>query len=56
MGTFIGFFQKFRHHMLTVERVMGVLLILTGIMFLTGALQDFSYWLIEQFPWLATIG
>ena len=56
VGTFIGFFQKFRHHMLTVERVMGVLLILTGIMFLTGALQDFSYWLIEQFPWLATIG
>jgi hypothetical protein len=27
-----------------------------GDMFLTGTLQDFSYWLIEQFPWLATIG
>ena len=56
VGTFIGFFQKFRRHMLTVERVMGVLLVLTGIMFLTGALQDLSYWLIDAFPWLATIG
>ena len=56
VGTFLGFLKRFRRHMLTVERVMGVLLILTGIMFLTGTLQDFSYWLIEQFPWLATIG
>ena len=56
VGTFLGFFAKFRRHMRRVEQVMGVLLILTGIMFLTGALQDFSYWLIEQFPWLAQIG
>jgi len=25
-------------------------------LFLTGAMQDFSYWLIDRFPWLATIG
>lgn len=56
VGTFLGFLSRFRKHMLTVERVMGVLLVLTGIMFLTGWLQNFSYWLIEQFPWLATIG
>jgi cytochrome c-type biogenesis protein len=56
VGTFLGFLKRFRKHMLTVERVMGVLLILTGIMFLTGTLQDLSYWLIEQFPWLGTIG
>jgi cytochrome c-type biogenesis protein len=56
VGTFLGFLKRFRRHMLMVERVMGVLLILTGVMFLTGTLQDFSYWLIERFPWLATIG
>lgn len=56
VGTFLGFLSRFRKHMLTVERVMGVLLVLTGIMFLTGWLQNLSYWLIEQFPWLATIG
>ena len=35
---------------------MGVLLVLTGVMFLTGSMQSLSYWLIEQFPWLVTIG
>ena len=56
MGTFLGFFGRFRSYMPAVERVMGGLLVLTGVMFLTGAMQDFSYWLIDQFPWLATIG
>ena len=56
LGTFLGFFQKFRRHMLKVERAMGVLLVLTGVMFLTGTMQNFSYWLIEQFPVLGTIG
>jgi cytochrome c-type biogenesis protein len=56
VGNFLGFFARFRKHLATVERVMGALLVLTGIMFLTGSMQDFSYWLIERFPWLATIG
>ena len=56
VGTFLGFLGGFRKHLRSVERVMGVLLVLTGLVFLTGALQDFSYWLTEQFPWLLTIG
>ena len=56
VGTFLGLMTRFRKHLRRVEQVMGVLLILTGIMFLTGALQDFSYWLIEQFPWLLNLG
>ncbi|MCB1377605.1 MAG: cytochrome c biogenesis protein CcdA [Alphaproteobacteria bacterium] len=56
VGTFLGFLKRFRRHMVTVERVMGVLLVLTGVMFLTGWMQELSYWLIEQFPWLGTIG
>ncbi|MBC8035726.1 MAG: cytochrome c biogenesis protein CcdA [Rhizobiales bacterium] len=56
VGSFLAFQQRFRRHLVTVERIMGVLLVLTGIMFLTGSMQAFSYWLIEQFPWLATIG
>ena len=56
VGTFLGLMAKFRKHLHRVEQVMGVLLILTGIMFLTGALQDFSYWLIEQFPVLLNLG
>lgn len=56
VGSFVAFQQRFRRHLLTVERIMGGLLVLTGIFFLTGSMQRFSYWLIEQFPWLATIG
>jgi cytochrome c-type biogenesis protein len=56
IGTFLGFLGRFKRHLGTVERVMGGLLVLTGIMFLTGSMQTLSYWLLEQFPWLATIG
>jgi cytochrome c-type biogenesis protein len=56
VGTFLGFFGKFKKHLHRVEQVMGGLLVITGLMFLTGSMQSLSYWLIEQFPWLATIG
>ena len=56
VGTFLGFSSYFKKHLVTVERVMGLLLVLTGFMFITGSMQNLSYWLLEQFPWLATIG
>ncbi len=56
VGTFLGFLSGFRQHLRAVERVMGGLLVLTGVMFLTGSMQVMSYWLLEQFPWLANIG
>lgn len=56
LGTFLGFFRKFRHHLPKVEKAMGGLLVVTGVMFLTGTMQDFSYWLIEHFPVLSSIG
>ncbi|HLH13058.1 MAG TPA: cytochrome c biogenesis protein CcdA [Methylovirgula sp.] len=53
---FIGFLKRFRAHFGMVERVVGVLLIATGIGFLTGAMQNFSFWLLQTFPGLANIG
>jgi cytochrome c-type biogenesis protein len=53
---FIGFLKKFRTHFGAVERVVGALLIATGIGFLTGAMQNFSFWLLQTFPGLANIG
>jgi cytochrome c-type biogenesis protein len=35
---------------------MGALLVLTGVMFLTGSIQTLSYWFLELFPGLATLG
>jgi cytochrome c-type biogenesis protein len=35
---------------------MGGLLVLTGIAFLTGAVSQVSYWLLDAFPMLGKIG
>ncbi len=56
VDAFLRFFKSFRRHLLSVERVMGALLVVTGLMFLTGSMQTLSYWLLEQFPGLATLG
>jgi cytochrome c-type biogenesis protein len=54
--SFLKFFARFKHRMQTVERVMGGLLVVAGVLFLTGAIQTFSYWLLETFPSLGAIG
>lgn len=56
VGTFMGFMAGFRRHLKTVERVAGALLVLSGLMFITGGVQAVSYWLIEKFPFLLTLG
>jgi cytochrome c-type biogenesis protein len=53
---FAAFLTRFRKHLLRVEQAMGVLLILTGVAFLTGTITTASYWLLEAFPALGTIG
>ena len=55
-GPFMRFMRRFRKHMVTVERVMGVFMIITGIAFMTGQMARFSFWLLETFPALAVIG
>lgn len=53
---FLNFMRRFRRHIGAVEKVMGALLVATGILFLTGALGEFSYLMLEMFPGLASIG
>ncbi len=53
---FLAFMKRFRRHLGMVEKVMGGLLVLTGVLFLTGGLQSVSYWLLETFPALANVG
>lgn len=53
---FSGLFARMKKHLATVERVMGVLMVLTGIGFLTGAISDVSIWLLNTFPALGNIG
>lgn len=55
-GSFMHFMKRFRGHARTVEKVMGGLLVLTGILFITGHMTSFSFWLLNTFPGLAQFG
>ncbi len=56
---FLGFMQRFRRHLGVMEKVMGALLVLTGIAFLNiidwFSINAFGQWLIETFPVLTTL-
>jgi cytochrome c-type biogenesis protein len=55
-GAFMRFLTRFRVHLGRVEKAIGALLVLAGIFFVTGGVQTVSYWLLETFPALGTLG
>ncbi len=52
---FLGFMKRFKRHFATLEKVMGALLVLTGLLFVLGAQNSFGQWMLETFPALARI-
>jgi cytochrome c-type biogenesis protein len=55
-GAFMHFMRRFRRHIAKVEHTMGALLVLTGILFITGHITTLSFWLLDMFPGLAQLG
>ena len=53
---FAEFLTRFRAHLAHMEKVMGGLLILTGLAFLFGFFTQLNNWLLEAFPALQRIG
>jgi len=53
---FAAFLARFKKHLARVEQAMGAMLVLTGIAFLTGSLNQVSVWLLDAFPVLGRIG
>jgi len=53
---FAGFLARFKTYLHRVEQAMGALLVLTGVAFLTGSINQMSVWLLETFPVLGRIG
>ncbi|TQS72621.1 cytochrome c biogenesis protein CcdA [Rhodobacteraceae bacterium] len=51
-----GAMRWMRRHMGRIEKISGLMLWTVGLMMLTGQFTDFSFWLLETFPFLATIG
>jgi cytochrome c-type biogenesis protein len=56
MERFLGFARGFRQQFARLEKAVGALLVVTGVMFLTGGLQSVAFWLIETFPALGRLG
>lgn len=53
---FLRFMQRFKKHLGLVEKLIGVLLVITGVLFLTGSMNVIGYWLLEMFPALGRVG
>jgi cytochrome c-type biogenesis protein len=56
IGPFLTFFHGFKKNLAIVERVVGALLVVTGLLFLTGNFTRLSYWFLETFPALGQLG
>ena len=56
IGPFIRASRHLRKQFGRIEKAVGVLLVVTGVAFLTGGFQSVSLWLIETFPQFGQIG
>ncbi len=56
IGPFIRASRHLRAQFGRIEKAVGVLLVATGVAFLTGGFQSMSLWLIETFPQFGQIG
>ena len=56
INAFLQFFARYKRFIRTGEMFAGVLLVLTGALFITGQMATLSYWMLETFPGLATLG
>jgi cytochrome c-type biogenesis protein len=55
-GAFMRWSARFRSRLDMIEKAMGVLLIATGVLIVTGQMATIAYWLVEMFPVLGKIG
>jgi cytochrome c-type biogenesis protein len=51
-----GLMNWMKRHLNRIERISGLLLWTVGLMMVTGQFTAFSWWLLERFPALATLG
>lgn len=49
-GPFVKFMQKFSKHLATVEKVMGAMLVVTGLLIMTGKMQELGFFLQSILP------
>jgi len=55
-GAFLNVASRLKRQMALIEKAMGALLVVTGLLFLTGQFSSMAFWLLETFPGLAKLG
>jgi cytochrome c-type biogenesis protein len=48
--------RRYRGHLGKVEKAMGALLVVTGVLFVTGQITTIASWMLSLFPGLAQLG
>ncbi|MDO6730634.1 cytochrome c biogenesis protein CcdA [Marinovum sp. 2_MG-2023] len=56
IGPFMAWMARFRRHLPLVERLMGVLLIVFGVLIATNSISYIAQWMLETFPVFMKIG
>ncbi|QJF52350.1 cytochrome c biogenesis CcdA family protein [Roseobacter ponti] len=56
VGPFMAWMRRFRRHLGIVEKLMGVLLIIFGILIATDTINIIAQWMLENIPWFSSIG
>lgn len=56
IGPFMSWMAQFRRHLRLIEKLMGALLVLFGLLIATNAVNIIANWMLEHIPWFSTIG
>ncbi len=56
IGPFMGWMARFRRHLGLVEKLIGLLLILFGVLIATNSINIIAQWMLENIPWFNTVG
>ncbi|WP_270730829.1 cytochrome c biogenesis CcdA family protein [Shimia sp. Alg240-R146] len=56
VGPFMRWMARFRRHLGTVEKIMGVFLILFGVLIATNSVNVIAQWMLETVPWFGGLG
>ena len=53
---FLVFSKKTRMHIVKIQKISGYILLVTGVLIVTGKLQALGFYLLDWFPFLAKLG
>lgn len=56
IGPFMSWMARFRKHLGLIEKLMGALLILFGVLIATNSINIIAQWMLENIPWFSSIG